>query len=286
MFEKAIQTLFKSVREEGYMEKKTMPVRLKELAHTFYNTREASIQEWQRRRALLEEATDTRDRIFVSARKTFAKKGRSATIREICNEAGANVAAVNYHFGNKDKLLASVLEAFLLEVRSIYPMNWDTGEELTAEERLFIFVLAEMSGLLLSHGDEYLQLNKLLLDAFVNDFEEFEEAGNAHWVFLHDYVIPIIDGLTGNRWTLVQLEKLSAGFFAQMFFYAMHIEDLMMDREENELTLAEVAGIAQHITAFSIGGMKNYSEFMDAENDFPNLCSLEHCKRARRANRM
>ena len=48
---------------------------------------------------------ETRQRLLEPASEVFAQKGfRDATIAEICREAGANVAAVNYHFGSKGEL--------------------------------------------------------------------------------------------------------------------------------------------------------------------------------------
>jgi AcrR family transcriptional regulator len=47
----------------------------------------------------------TRQRILEAAARTFAERGfRDATVRDICSRAGANVAAVNYHFGSKARL--------------------------------------------------------------------------------------------------------------------------------------------------------------------------------------
>jgi AcrR family transcriptional regulator len=44
----------------------------------------------------------TREKLMKVAGPIFADRGYQATtIREICGEAGANVAAVNYHFGDK-----------------------------------------------------------------------------------------------------------------------------------------------------------------------------------------
>ncbi|WP_038088601.1 TetR/AcrR family transcriptional regulator [Tumebacillus flagellatus] len=56
---------------------------------------------------------DVKARILAAAKKLFAEKGYSATsIRQICEEAGANVALVSYHFGGKEKLLDAVLRNF------------------------------------------------------------------------------------------------------------------------------------------------------------------------------
>jgi TetR/AcrR family transcriptional regulator, regulator of cefoperazone and chloramphenicol sensitivity len=52
----------------------------------------------------------TRDKLIEAAGRVFAERGyRAATIREICRSAGANVAAVNYTFGDKMGLYTEVL---------------------------------------------------------------------------------------------------------------------------------------------------------------------------------
>ena len=46
-----------------------------------------------------------------SAAAVFADKGyHAATVRDICLAAGANVASVNYHFGDKESLVHAVLD--------------------------------------------------------------------------------------------------------------------------------------------------------------------------------
>ena len=53
---------------------------------------------------------ETRRQLLEAAGEVFAEAGyRDATVREICRRAGANIAAINYHFGDKEKLYAEVL---------------------------------------------------------------------------------------------------------------------------------------------------------------------------------
>jgi AcrR family transcriptional regulator len=52
----------------------------------------------------------TRERLLQAATRLFADNGyRGASVRDICNLAGANPGAVSYHFGGKRQLYRAVL---------------------------------------------------------------------------------------------------------------------------------------------------------------------------------
>jgi AcrR family transcriptional regulator len=52
----------------------------------------------------------TRERLVSAATSLFAEHGfRGASVRDICNLAGANPGAVSYHFGGKRQLYRTVL---------------------------------------------------------------------------------------------------------------------------------------------------------------------------------
>lgn len=56
------------------------------------------------------EGDDTRSRLLKAAAEVFAERGyENATIRQICHRAAANVALVNYYFGDKLELYTEVL---------------------------------------------------------------------------------------------------------------------------------------------------------------------------------
>ncbi len=53
----------------------------------------------------------TRDRILDAAEEMFARHGFAGTsMRQLTAAAGVNLAAVNYHFGSKDNLIAEVFQ--------------------------------------------------------------------------------------------------------------------------------------------------------------------------------
>lgn len=63
---------------------------------------------------------DTRSRLLDSAESLFAEHGIAVTsLRQITSAAGANLAAVNYHFGSKNELVAEVF------ARRVDPLNQD-----------------------------------------------------------------------------------------------------------------------------------------------------------------
>jgi len=72
-------------------------------------------------------ADKTRGQIVKAAEKIFAEKGfRAMTLRAVTKAAHVNLAAVNYHFGSKTKLMRAVIR------RRIEPINTERLRRLNA----------------------------------------------------------------------------------------------------------------------------------------------------------
>src|SRR5947209_14525298 len=87
------------------------------------------------------ENVETRRRLLEAAGEVFAEQGfRSATIRDICQLAKANVAAVNYHFRDKQGLYTSVLQYACACSTDKYPPDLGVSAQATPEQRLHAYV--------------------------------------------------------------------------------------------------------------------------------------------------
>ncbi len=81
----------------------------------------------------------TKSRLLERAGEEFAEKGfELARVRTICDRAGANLAAINYHFGDKEHLYVEVLrEAHRC---GLDPQEERIDPELSPAERLRTFI--------------------------------------------------------------------------------------------------------------------------------------------------
>ncbi|MBH1960652.1 MAG: TetR/AcrR family transcriptional regulator [Chryseobacterium sp.] len=83
-----------------------------------------------------EKDISTEEKILISASKVFTEKGFSGTrTRDIAEEAGINLALLNYYFRSKEKLFEQVMKVkIVLLFGKIIPII--TNEKSTLEEKI------------------------------------------------------------------------------------------------------------------------------------------------------
>ena len=87
------------------------------------------------------ETSQTQARLLDAAGEIFAEFGyRAATIRQICEKAGANVAAVNYYFGDKEQLYLAVLHSVPEAHAEKYPSDGKLHPDSTPQDRLRAYI--------------------------------------------------------------------------------------------------------------------------------------------------
>lgn len=83
----------------------------------------------------------TRARLLKAAEELFGERGfKKVTVREICHAAKANVAAVNYHFGDKLGLYREVLQSAIDRMRATSESAREEGRGRPPEEQLRLYL--------------------------------------------------------------------------------------------------------------------------------------------------
>jgi AcrR family transcriptional regulator len=84
---------------------------------------------------------DTRGRLLEAGKRLFAEHGfDDVTVRDICREADASLALVNYHFGDKAGLYAEVMEGAILALRHFNDELMAAPPDSPPEKKLEHFV--------------------------------------------------------------------------------------------------------------------------------------------------
>src|SRR5699024_5865192 len=86
-------------------------------------------------------SSSTKERILDTAEALFAQYGfTGASLRQVTSKAEVNVAAVNYHFGAKDKLIE---EVFRRRLDILNGLRLDALEQLSARATLEDVLIAD-----------------------------------------------------------------------------------------------------------------------------------------------
>ncbi|MDH4099599.1 MAG: CerR family C-terminal domain-containing protein [Nitrospirota bacterium] len=205
------------------------------------------------------DTTDTRQRLLDAAGKVFAEKGfRSATIREICKRAKANVAAVNYHFGDKERFYAEVLGYAHRCALEKYPPHLGLAETATAEERLTAFVRSFLLRVLDNgrpawHG-------KLMLREMAEPTAALDRLVEESIRPNLDLLRSIVTDLLGDAATDDDVRASASSIVAQCLFYYQCRPVITRLNPQQSYDPAAIDRLADHITRFSLGGLRHRAE--------------------------
>ena len=198
---------------------------------------------------------DTRRRLLDAAGEVFAESGfRSATVRDICQKAGANVAAVNYHFGDKESLYRAVLENALQSMIAEYPPDYGLPANPSAEDRLHAFVHSFLLRVLT--GSKRTLLMRMMTREMVEPTQALDRLVETVQKPLFRILHGIVTELCGPDAPPELVLASAQAVVAQCLFYkqAEHVICRMGHRVPQ--TPAEIAPLAKQITEFSLGGMR------------------------------
>ena len=193
----------------------------------------------------------TRTRLLEAAAAVFARKGYGdATVAEICDEAGANISAVNYHFGSKEELYRSAWQHAFKQALP-YPKEAECAGDATPQEHLrrYIFTLvrriADPKNVVFDIMEhEFARPTGLLRDIVAAELKPHKTHFTTH-----------ITALLGGSATVENVELCRASIMAQCF----HLKKLRRLHETHgemaNFTRLESGRYAEHVYRFSLGGI-------------------------------
>ena len=203
--------------------------------------------------------TGTKDRIFEAASRVFVDKGfKDTTIRDICSEAGANVAAINYHFGDKYRLYRLVLAKWMEDFLLRHDRIEGTTPASSPEERLRAFIRADLKCLRADDDSSRRIMRRLRLvlrEITADDHEPavFRRLKELNRLVLYPILVELL-GPDADEILVEQASKVITGLLTHYFIAAIQNpgEELMSEAELERLT--------DSLTTFALGGLNAVRE--------------------------
>ncbi|MFO1477796.1 MAG: CerR family C-terminal domain-containing protein [Verrucomicrobiota bacterium] len=201
----------------------------------------------------------TREQLLEAARQVFAEAGfRNATIREICHRAGANIAAVNYHFGDKERLYSAVVADAARLARETYPETGGLPPNPTPARRLHAIVRSLLLRTL-SDGPQS-HHGKLLTRELIEPSPVLDDIVRDDLFPLAEGIISVVRELLGKSAGEQLVRDCAFSVAAQVVFY-FHCRPVL-GRMFPDMTYEpeDIERLADHITEFSLAAIKKLAK--------------------------
>jgi AcrR family transcriptional regulator len=195
---------------------------------------------------------ETRDRLLQAGARLFADRGfRKVTVRDICRAARANVAAVNYHFGDKLGLYREVLQSAIDAMRATNDEARHAGAGQPPEEQLRRYIAIFVRRVLTPGNDTVHKLiNREMTDP-TPALDTLVEQGVRPRV---EYLSSLIAEIIGCAGTDQRVLRCVASVQSQTLSYLPNPIAARLGFA-NKPTAANLRDIADHITEFSLAGI-------------------------------
>jgi len=206
-----------------------------------------------------EDALRTKKSLLAAASEVFAEKGyRDATIAEICERAKANVAAVNYHFGDKETLYIEAWRHSFSNSLKAHSPDGGVSEDARPEERLRGQVEALLHRMADENNREFLIVHREL----ANPTGLLEEVMRKDIRPLRDKMETLIRELLGPRASDMQVRFCAIGVVSQCIS-PMLISRMQKKRpkdKEDSPRIDDIDSYANHVVRFSLAGIRAIHE--------------------------
>lgn len=201
----------------------------------------------------------TKESLLVAAGAIFARKGfRYATIAEICKEAGANVAAVNYHFGSKENLYGQSWRHAMKKSLSAHPPDGGVAPDAPAATRL----RGMIKGLIERVSDENNNEMFIVHHELANPTGLLAEVMHAEMRPLQEMTVDIVKELLGPHASEREIR------YCEVSIITLCIHPMLIRRADKTFRvetheppgLEDIKAYTDHVVSFAMAGIMAVKE--------------------------
>jgi len=196
---------------------------------------------------------DARSRILLAAGPVFAEKGyHAATVRQICQEADVNVAAVNYYFGDKQRLyIESVKRAHQPLDEPEESLEWPEGTP--PETKLRGFIAAMLARMLSKRAPWQRQL---MFREMLNPTVACRELVRTYIRDRFGQLLEILSEILPPETPEYKRHQVAFSIIGQGLHYnvASEVVDMLIGEEEREAHY-QLGQLVDHITEFTLAAL-------------------------------
>jgi AcrR family transcriptional regulator len=197
----------------------------------------------------------TRDSLLAAAGEIFADRGyRDTTIAEISKRAGTNIAAVNYHFGNKETLYIEAWRHSFSESVKAHPPDGGVSDDAPPEERLRGQVAAIMRRMADENNREFLFVQK----EFANPTGLLEGVMREALRPLQARMEGLARELLGERVSDIEARFCEMSIISQCInpLVVRNRREIKGEDRYGTLEIADIEAYANHVVKFSLAGIR------------------------------
>jgi TetR/AcrR family transcriptional regulator, regulator of cefoperazone and chloramphenicol sensitivity len=196
---------------------------------------------------------DVRNRLLEAATEICAESGfKAASVRKICERAGANLAMVNYYFGGKDALYHAVIERASKGefMEALFPAS----ERASSPRARLAQLIGQLLTNMMTDGPQS-HVARLITWELVEPTPTLPYIVETLVQPLHVEMRALVRDISPLELTDVQVRNCVFSVFGQLVFYShsRHVNELVAP--ELRFDAAGIAELAAHITAFSLRGL-------------------------------
>jgi len=198
----------------------------------------------------------TRQRLLETAAHLFAERGFSkVTVRDISREAAANVAAINYHFGDKLGLYEEVVKFASARMETTKRNAFESGKARPPQEQLRAYIRLFLHHLMSEEEDSW--MDKLIGREMADPTPRLDLIIEHGIKPNSDRLAALVSQILSCPRSDERVWQCAISIQAQCLFYRSSKPVFMRMAPSLKLSPEMIDRIAKHIADFSLAGLRS-----------------------------